>query len=170
MKLRRRSLALAGYAFAAGAALNFLWEVAQSGLYVHEGLTGSAPAIADCAIAALLDGAAIALLYVLIAALWREPEWPSRPTITQRALLPVVGGAGAVLMERIALSSAWWSYASSMPIVPVANVGLAPLLQFVVLPPVVLLLIVPRVRLATAQRRATSEGDTAPASSVHWRG
>ena len=40
----------------------------------------------------------------------------------------------AVLAELRHLSSGSWGYADSMPIIPIINVGISPVLQFMVLP------------------------------------
>jgi hypothetical protein len=46
----------------------------------------------------------------------------------------LTGGTGAVLAEVWQLSIGTWSYASAMPLIPVVNVGLSPVLQFMILP------------------------------------
>ncbi len=47
----------------------------------------------------------------------------------------LLGGAIAVVFEWIALASGRWSYTKGMPLVPIANVGLWPFLQLIVLVP-----------------------------------
>ena len=52
----------------------------------------------------------------------------------------VIGGVGAILSEMRHLSIGSWAYDDSMPIIPMVNVGLSPLLQFALLPIVIYLL------------------------------
>lgn len=49
-------------------------------------------------------------------------------------LLILTGGAGAVLAEIRHVSIGTWSYADTMLLIPVVNVGLSPVLQFMILP------------------------------------
>lgn len=46
----------------------------------------------------------------------------------------LIGGAGAVLSEMRHLSLGSWAYDDSMPIIPLVNVGISPVLQFMLLP------------------------------------
>jgi hypothetical protein len=52
-------------------------------------------------------------------------------------MVMIVGGAGAILMERRHISSGNWAYGETMPIIPVADVGLSPVLQFTILPVII---------------------------------
>ena len=46
----------------------------------------------------------------------------------------LIGGIGAVLAEAKYVKAGSWSYNDSMPIIPYTNVGLSPILQFIILP------------------------------------
>lgn len=127
------ALALAG-----GSLVNLVWEVAQSALYHHDGSSGMVPPLASCALAALLDGVAITAIYVALALLWRDPAWPSKPRFARAFAVVVIGGGGAILVETLALELGWWSYTSEMPVLPLVRVGLTPVVQFMLLPAVVL--------------------------------
>jgi hypothetical protein len=143
---REREMRLAtrvALALASGAAVNVPWELAQASLYRHEGVTASAPMLA-CTVAAVLDGVAIAVLYLIVSALLREPGWPSRMTLSRLGIIVGLGGGGAILLELLAIRLGWWRYTESMPLLPLTKVSLTPVLQFVLLPPLVLFGIVGR--------------------------
>lgn len=124
----------AALALAAGSLVNLVWELAQSALYRHEGSSAMIPPLASCALAALLDGAAITAIYAALALVWRDPAWPSEPRFARAAAVVAIGGGGAILVENLALKLGWWSYTKAMPVLPLAYVGLTPVLQFMVLP------------------------------------
>lgn len=46
----------------------------------------------------------------------------------------IVGALGAIAAEMRQVSSGNWAYDESMPLLPIVDVGLAPLLQFMLLP------------------------------------
>ena len=50
------------------------------------------------------------------------------------ALVVIIGGVGAILSEMRHLSLRSWAYDNSMPLIPVVNVGISPVLQFMILP------------------------------------
>ena len=60
--------------------------------------------------------------------------WVKNLNIKRIILLLLTGGAGAVLVEIGHLSIGTWSYADAMPLIPFVNVGLSPVLQFMILP------------------------------------
>ena len=49
----------------------------------------------------------------------------------------LTGGIGAVAAEIRNLSAGSWAYSKSMPIIPFLNVGLSPVLQFMLLPAII---------------------------------
>jgi hypothetical protein len=55
------------------------------------------------------------------------------------ATAAILGLAYAVLVELAGLAAGSWSYTERMPVVPVFGVGLWPLLQMTLLPPLVFL-------------------------------
>lgn len=114
-------------------ALNLAWEVAQLPLYTlfSSGTSREiAFAIAHCTVGDVLIAVAC---FTVAAAATRRPDWP----VTQ----PLIGGAVALFLglSYTAASEWWnvyqagsWSYAPAMPLL--FGVGLAPLLQWVVIP------------------------------------
>ena len=131
-------------AFGAGAGVNFPWELAHSLLYRGvPGFTWSQHLLC-CGLAALADGLGIVAIYYAGAVVFRDPRWSRRCSPARLGLVLVLGFAGAVLTERLALQLGWWAYGPAMPRVPVTDLGISPLVQFVVLPPGVLFWALPR--------------------------
>jgi hypothetical protein len=144
-----------------GALVNFPWEWAHSVLY--RGVPGFTwrEHLVCCGLAALADGVGIGVIFGIGAIAFRDPHWTEHPAPARLGLVALLGLIGAVLTERLALSLGWWGYGPTMPRVPGTGLGLTPLVQFVLLPLVVLFWILPhRWR---AERRLNLHG--APADS-----
>ena len=90
--------------------------------------------IAFCGLASVADAIMVLLIYFVFATIYKQPFWIKHINIQRTLMLIVIGGIGAILAELRHLSQGNWGYASSMPILPFANVGLSPVLQFMFLP------------------------------------
>lgn len=116
-------------------AVNFVWEMTQSVLFAPMG--GWLYGTWRCFVASLGDG----LIVLTIAAsgwvLFRRVDWIVRPGRPGYTFIAALGMAIAVLIERRALATGQWSYTDRMLVVPVVHVGLVPVLQMVVVPPLV---------------------------------
>jgi hypothetical protein len=112
--------------------LNLVWELVQGPLY--KGYTYDKQHISFCALASLADVIMVLLLYFGFALVFREALWAQKLTIPRVLSVMLAGGAGAILAEIRHLSAGNWAYAESMPIIPVVQVGLSPVLQFTILP------------------------------------
>ena len=94
--------------------LNFIWENLHHSLYIpYHPLVMNDFALV---LAALADAVIILVLLKLLSSF-------------QPWVLIVAGVAVAVIVEQLALSWGWWSYAEAMPIIPVFDTGLTPILQ-----------------------------------------
>jgi hypothetical protein len=122
--------------FLLAVAVNFAWEMAQSVLYTAMG----APLTATwrCLAASLGDGVIVLGIAGSGWLLFGRADWYIRPRLKEYLLMTVLGFTIAVLIERRALAGSRWVYTDQMPIMPIVNVGLVPVLQLIVLPPVVL--------------------------------
>lgn len=112
--------------------LNFAWEVIQMPLYKNAAL--SLQSVAFCALASVADAIMVLLIYFCFALLYKKPLWIEELTASRIFLLMVVGGTGAIVAEMRHVSAGNWAYDESMPILPVVDVGLSPVLQFMLLP------------------------------------
>lgn len=120
--------------------LNFPWEFLQVPLF--EGMA-DAPhwdAIKACARASLGDVLIMLAAYWVVSAAAASRHWHIAPRRGHLALLVASGLVITVVIEWLALRGQWlggWAYAAAMPIVPGLGVGLSPLMQWIVLPPLV---------------------------------
>ncbi len=137
MAQRRPLRRLAWIWLGGGWMLNLAWEVCQGPLY--EGHSGWGTHLFFCAGASFADVGIVAGLFLLMACAAATPWWY---TTHLRFRLPALAAAGFVTAEAIelrALALGKWVYSSAMPTVPYVGVGLAPVLQVVLIPVVLAL-------------------------------
>ena len=124
--------------------LNFPWEFLQVPLF--EGMS-QAPhwlAVRTCTRAALGDVVVALFAYWGVAALVGSRGWVSRTTAGAVLCFVALGITVTVVIERLALTGHWmwgWAYSPLMPVVPILEVGISPLLQWTALPPLVVWLV-----------------------------
>lgn len=119
--------------------LNFVWELWQVPFFAFVPAAPHWEGILTCTRATLGD-AGISLFAFWVAALAvRSRSWIEQGNRTAAALFLGVGVAVTVLVEWLATEVlSRWSYAPSMPVLPWIGTGLLPLLQWLIVPPVVL--------------------------------
>jgi hypothetical protein len=122
------------------AALNLVWEIVQLPLYTiyHEASPAEiAFAVAHCTAGDVLIALAT---YSLASVVARDFAWPVHRPGTGTAAAVVAGAAYTAFSEWLNVSvRGSWAYAQSMP--QVWNVGVAPLLQWILVPTLTLYLI-----------------------------
>ena len=122
------------FVFAVG--VNYAWELAQAPLYVAVDFP---TAFVHCFIASLGDGLMVLALYGVVALVARATDWYVRPAPAHYAALAAAGVAIAFAVEWWGLHAAKrWQYSGLMPLIPGTGIGLAPVLQMVLLPPAIL--------------------------------
>lgn len=129
---------------ALGAVVNFPWEMAHSLLYRGGPEATWLQHLVCCGLASLADGLGIGALFAIGAAAFREPRWTRQRTPSRLGAVMLLGLGGAVMTEWLALRLDWWAYSPAMPRLPGTNLGISPLVQFIVLPVVVLFGALPR--------------------------
>lgn len=125
--------ALALFAFL----LNFAWEMLQAPLY--RGMADAAhwAAVRTCTVATVGDVGILLVAYGLVAAVARQRWWAAMPTARR-----VAGFVAAGLVMTVALEALnvyvleRWAYGPRMPLL--VGIGIAPVLQWLVLPPLTL--------------------------------
>lgn len=113
--------------------LNLIWENLQAPLYgysygkflQHFGM---------CFWATLGDVIFIIVLYFIVARLRNDRSWFKKIKAQDLAIIIPLGFIAPIIWEKLALSLSLWHYTSAMPIIPWLNVGLAPILQMLILP------------------------------------
>ena len=118
--------------------LNLTWEFAQVPLFAGMPSAEHWHAVLVCARATLGDVVIALIGFWTIAASTRARTWVLRPTAAHIIGFEAVGLLITVVMEWLATRVLGrWTYAEAMPVIPLLEVGLAPLLQWIVLPPIV---------------------------------
>ncbi len=112
--------------------LNAAWEILQIPLY--KGGVYEWDHILFCVLASVADVIMALLIYFGFAFIYKNALWIKKLSISRIINLVLTGGIGAVVAETMHLSIGTWSYAASMPLIPIAKVGLSPVLQFMFLP------------------------------------
>ena len=112
--------------------LNVAWEILQIPLF--KGGVYEWQHILFCVLASVADVIMVLLIYFGFAFIYKNALWVNKLKAKRLILLILTGFAGAVLTEVWQLSIGTWSYSSAMPLIPVVDVGLSPVLQFMILP------------------------------------
>ena len=121
--------------------LNYPWELIQAPLYEGMAATPHWRGVLICTRATFGDAVIALGAYCAAWAAGRTPRWPADPKGFHLATFVAAGVVITIGLEHLATrsNSAWWGwrYSEVMPVVPVLDVGLVPLLQWLVLPPAV---------------------------------
>lgn len=135
--------------FAVAVLLNYPWERAQATLYLA--LDGSDIPPWLCFAASLVDGLFLVAIYAVGWAMLGRSDWFLHPGVRGYAVMLAAGLAIGVSVEWSTVYLApQWAYTERMPLVPGLGVGLAPVAQMLVLPPLIFRI------LATWHRQAAS--------------
>jgi hypothetical protein len=130
------SVKLLGRLFVVSVGLNYPWEVGQAFLYV--GMTYSLAMLGHCFVAALGDGVLIWIIYLLGWMIFRTADWFTRPGWQRYMVMLSVGLVIGLAVEWLALHLlARWSYTDRMPMIPWLGIGWVPVLQMVLMPPLI---------------------------------
>lgn len=120
-------------------ALNYLWEIAQAPLFV--GMTNWSDIGWHCFVASLGDGLLIWIMYGIGCMKFRRAHWYCSPTAQAYWLIFSTGLLIGLGIEWIAINVLHrWAYKAAMPLVPGLHVGIVPVAQMLVLPPLIFLL------------------------------
>lgn len=118
----------------ASAVLHLAWEIVQLPLYSiwSEPISKRAFAVIHCTLGDLMI-AGLTLLTAL--AMCGTSNWPRSGTRAVWLLLLMLGVGYTVYSEWLNVSvRGSWSYAETMPVIPIIGTGLTPLLQWIVVP------------------------------------
>lgn len=126
--------------FGLAVVVNYPWERAQSGLYVLPG--GAEVEWWMCALASVADGLMVLLIFQISRLVIGQREWYLRPRARGYVVLLLAGAVVSTVVEWSTIHvGQLWAYSPRMPVIPWLNVGLAPLGQMLVLPPLIVTLL-----------------------------
>ena len=134
---------------------NYPWELAQAPLYV--GMGGVRTIWWHCFVASLGDGLMVLGIVAGGGVILRRPAWFVRPGVQGVIVMVVVGLVLGVTVEWVAVHVLQrWGYTARMPRLPGLDVGLVPVVQMLVLPPLIFRAV------AKLQGAIGTRGDKAP--------
>ncbi len=117
-------------------AVNYLWELAQSPLYV--GMNDFSVVWWHCFVASIGDGFLVLLIFGVGWLIFGQTRWYERPKARGYALMLVSGLVISISVELVATQLArQWAYTDNMPRVPGLEIGVVPIVQMLVLPPLI---------------------------------
>jgi len=123
--------------FIAAVVFNYPWERAQSTLYVAR--DGTPIPWWQCFSMSLGDGLLVLLIFWIGWIWFDQPGWFQHPGLQGYALMAVTGLVMIIPLEWIMIYGAkWWSYTTQMPLIPGVAVGVSPVAQMLLLPPLIL--------------------------------
>ena len=117
--------------------LNFPWETLQAPLFVGMGEASYSIAIRGCLRATLGDAAIMLLAYWIISLAIRNRRWVLAPHAAHLIWFIALGVLITAVIEWLATHGHWiasWTYSAGMLVVPGVGIGLSPLLQWVIVP------------------------------------
>lgn len=119
--------------------LNFPWEFLQVPLYLGMADAPHWDATKVCMFATFGDTVIMIVAFWIASLAARSRQWFVKPRRWPTAAFILAGLAITIVLERFAIGPLdRWQYAPTMPVAPFLGVGLTPLLQWVVLPPICL--------------------------------
>lgn len=119
--------------------LKFAWENLQAPLFDGMAAAPHWPAVKFCGMATLGDAAIVLFAFWSVAAAARDRRWILSPSPWQVTGFVTLGLVVTAVVERLATGPMErWAYAPAMPVLPWLGLGLAPMLQWLVVPPLVL--------------------------------
>lgn len=116
------------------AACSLAWEILQLPLYTLWSMQSPARiayAVAHCTAGDIMIGTSALLAALMVTGANGFADWQGRRIVPLMVLLTV---AFTIVSERSNLASGSWAYSPSMPLLPGIEVGLSPMLQWVLVP------------------------------------
>lgn len=119
--------------------LNFFWEIQQMPFYQLPSEFSYFDMIRECTLATIGDAAISLIALWVVAAIAKSRQWFRQPSRWQLTSFIFVGVIITVVLEALATGVLQrWEYAAFMPTLPFLGTGLLPLLQWLLLPPIMI--------------------------------
>lgn len=126
--------------FIVGSLVNYPWEVGQIVFYDFSG--DYLDAAIHCILPSLGDGIILLIIYLAGWIVFRRFDWTDASHIKNYAVMLGAGLIVAIVMEWLGMVILGrWQYKPLMPTLPFLHLGLLPILQMLVLPPLIFYLV-----------------------------
>ncbi len=137
------------------ALLMLVWEIVQLPLYTLW-RTASWRDLIVAVLHCTAGDLAIAVTTLIVSILVTNSAWPAESRLSTFMMLIFLGAGYTVYSEWSNLARGAWAYSEWMPQLPVLNTGIAPLLQWILMPPLAL-----KLAMRTGKSSAGSAGPAA---------
>lgn len=118
--------------------LNFVWETQQMPFFQLAPELSCLEITRNCTLATVGDVGISITAFWTVAAILKSRQWFYQPRLWQIGGFILIGVVMTVIFEALATGPLnIWEYATLMPTVPFLGTGLLPLLQWVLLPPII---------------------------------
>lgn len=125
-----------------GFVINFVWEMLQMPLFSYPAATSLTRINLACVQASAGDAAMIVIAFWVVVFLQKDRTWYLHPTARSLAFFVLPGVIMTILFEALATGPLGrWAYADSMPTLPGLGTGLAPIAQWLLLPPLIIFIV-----------------------------
>ena len=143
--------------FVVAVLFNYAWELAQSPLYTE--MDSARTVWWHCFVGSLGDGLLVLLIFAAGWMVLHQQDWFVSPGVRGYAVMLATGLVMSVGIEWIAVHIVGrWAYTEHMPLVPGLDVGLVPILQLLVLPPLIFWVAAAWERVRRSSRARRSRG------------
>lgn len=109
-------------------------------MFLYNGYDGFLSSFLMCLAATLGDVVIITLIYLIMSFVFRGWNWFQYFSKGKLTILLVVSLIFAVIIELYGLGTERWSYNELMPTIPFLDVGFTPILQMIIIVPIVFFL------------------------------
>ncbi len=126
--------------------LNATWEWLESPFFID--MTSDLNTIIWYRIHCTLGDSIILMIgYILMSFYYRNFSWVHNSNVKHHAIFVVMGTIYTLFSEYLNVyANNSWSYSDYMPLLPFVNIGLVPLFQWIILPPVVIFITKRQIR------------------------
>ncbi len=116
--------------------LSFFWEIQQMWFYQIPPEYSHFDIVRNCTFATVGDVVIILIAFWAVVALSKSRQWLRYPSRRQMSVFILVRVVITVVIEALATGSLnRWTYAESMPTIPILGTGLVPLAMWFLVPP-----------------------------------
>lgn len=121
-----------------GFLLNFVWEIWQAPLFKDMDSLTHFEVTLHCTQAAFGDVVILLVAFWIIVLISKSRHWIIHPKTIQVIGFIVIGVVITMVFEAIAVHVLnRWQYAAVMPTLPILGTGIAPILQWLIIPPII---------------------------------
>nr|WP_278002728.1 hypothetical protein [Nodosilinea sp. LEGE 06152] len=116
--------------------LSFFWEIQQMWFYHIPAGYSHFDIVRNCTLATVGDVVVMLISFWIVAVLSKSRQWLRHPNPNQISVFILVGVVITVVIEALATGLlSRWTYAESMPTIPILGTGLVPLSMWFIVPP-----------------------------------